>query len=165
MNSGKRWLLSMPETTLKNIVNFYNIMRTIMKTSKITQITKTKVRDWPNWRLYYISLKLENGENITLWKKKEDAFKIGQEIKYEEIEKGKKWKEIKENWFKASNPKKDIVLTAFQVAFSKALHIFLFFYFFSQIHFLVFQECCNMIEFPEFFDLETKFLILLRRLI
>ena len=88
-----------------------------MKTSKITQITKTKVRDWPNGRVYYISLKLENGEDITLWKKKEDAFKIGQEIKYEEIEKGKKWKEIKENW-KTSNPKKDIVLTAFQVAFS-----------------------------------------------
>lgn len=93
-------------------------MRTIMKTSKITQITKTKVRDWPNGRVYYISLKLENGEDITLWKKKEDAFKVGQDIKYEEIEKGKKWKEIKENWFKTSNPKKDIVLTAFQVAFS-----------------------------------------------
>ena len=93
-------------------------MRTIMKTSKITQITKTKVRDWPNGRVYYISLKLENGENITLWKKKEDAFKVGQEVKYEEIEKGKKWKEIKENWLKASNPKKDIVLIAFQVAFS-----------------------------------------------
>lgn len=93
-------------------------MRTIMKTSKITQITKTKVRDWPNGRVYYISLKLENGEDITLWKKKEDAFKVGQDIKYEEIEKGKKWKEVKENWFKASNPKKDIVLTAFQVAFS-----------------------------------------------
>lgn len=89
-----------------------------MKQSKITQITKTRVRDWPNGRVYYISLKLENGEDITLWKKKEDAFKVGQDIKYEEIEKGKKWKEVKENWFKTSNPKKDIVLTAFQVAFS-----------------------------------------------
>lgn len=88
-----------------------------MKTSKILEITKTKLREGANGKLYYITLRLENGEYITLWKKKENAFKVGQEIKYEEVEKGKKWKEVKEKSF-AQDPKSAIVLTAFQVAFS-----------------------------------------------
>ena len=87
-----------------------------MKTSKILEITKTKVREWANGKLYYITLKLENWEYITLWKKREDAFKVGQIVKYEEVEKGKKWKEVKEKSF-AQDPKSAIVLTAFQVAF------------------------------------------------
>lgn len=87
-----------------------------MKTSKILEITKTKVREWANGKLYYITLRLENWEYITLWKKREDAFKVGQLVKYEEVEKGKKWKEVKEKSF-AQDPKSAIVLTAFQVAF------------------------------------------------
>ena len=89
-----------------------------MKTSKILEITKTKVREWANGKLYYITLKLENWEYITLWKKREDAFKVGQIVKYEEVEKGKKWKEVKEKSFApVQDPKSSIVLTAFQVAF------------------------------------------------
>lgn len=88
-----------------------------MKTSKVVEITKTKVREGANGKLYYITLRLENWEYITLWKKKENAFSIGQEIKYEEIEKGKKWKEVKENWWNAKNQKVDIITAAFQIAF------------------------------------------------
>lgn len=88
-----------------------------MKTSKILEITKTKLREGANGKLYYITLRLENGEYITLWKKKENAFKVGQEIKYEEVEKGKKWKEVKENWWNGKNQKVDIVTAAFQIAF------------------------------------------------
>ena len=88
-----------------------------MKTSKILEITKTKLREGANGKLYYITLKLENWEYITLWKKREDAFKVWQIVKYEEVEKGKKWKEVKEKSF-AQDPKSAIVLTAFQVAFS-----------------------------------------------
>lgn len=88
-----------------------------MKTSKILEITKTKLREGANGKLYYITLRLENGDYITLWKKREDAFKVWQVVKYEEVEKGKKWKEVKEKSF-AQDPKSAIVLTAFQVAFS-----------------------------------------------
>lgn len=88
-----------------------------MKESKILEITKTKERENEHGKLFYITLRLENGEYITLGKKKADAFKVGQEIKYEEVEKGKKWKEVKENWWNAKNQKVDIIIAAFQIAF------------------------------------------------
>lgn len=88
-----------------------------MKESKILEITKTKERENEHGKLFYITLRLENGEYITLWKKKKDAFKVWQEIKYEEVEKGKKWKEVKENWWNGKNQKVDIVTSAFQIAF------------------------------------------------
>lgn len=106
-----------------------------MKTSKILEITKTKVREWANGKLYYITLKLENWEYITLWKKREDAFKVGQIVKYEEVEKGKKWKEVKEKSFApVQDPKSAIVLTAFQVAFS-AQHLA-----------PTFRDCLNLVD-------------------
>ena len=104
-----------------------------MKTSKILEITKTKLREGANGKLYYITLRLENWEYITLWKKKENAFKVGQEIKYEEVEKGKKWKEVKEKSF-SQDPKSAIVLTAFQVAFS-AKHLA-----------PTFRDCLNLVD-------------------
>lgn len=104
-----------------------------MKTSKILEITKTKLREGANGKLYYITLRLENWEYITLWKKKENAFKVGEEIKYEEVEKGKKWKEVKEKSF-AQDPKSAIVLTAFQVAFS-AKHLA-----------PTFRDCLNLVD-------------------
>ena len=104
-----------------------------MKTSKILEITKTKERENEHRKLFYITLRLENGEYITLWKKKENAFKVGQEIKYEEVEKGKKWKEVKEKSF-AQDPKSAIVLTAFQVAFS-AKHLA-----------PTFRDCLNLVD-------------------
>jgi len=72
-----------------------------MKTAKITEITKVNKWDkWDHWPIYYISMKLDNNETITLWKKKEDAFKVGDTVNYEVVEEGKKWKEVKENPFK-----------------------------------------------------------------
>lgn len=65
-----------------------------MKESKILEITKTKLREGANGKLYYITLRLENGEYITLGKKKADAFKIGDTIKYEKTWENK-WKEIR----------------------------------------------------------------------
>lgn len=53
-------------------------------------------------------MKLDNGELISLWKKKADAFKVGDTVSYESFEEnGKtKYKEVKENPFKprAYNP-------------------------------------------------------------
>lgn len=72
-----------------------------MKTAKITEITK--VNKWDkgeHWPIYYISMKLDNNELITLWKKKEDAFKVGDTVNYEVVEEWKKWKEVKENPFR-----------------------------------------------------------------
>ena len=54
----------------------------LMKTSKITEILSIKTREGKNGKLYYHSLKLENGETISLGKKKEGAFAVGQEISY-----------------------------------------------------------------------------------
>ena len=78
-----------------------------MKTAKITEITKVNKRDkGEHWPIYYISMKLDNNELITLWKKKEDAFKVGDTVNYEVVEEWKKRKEVKENPFRprAYNP-------------------------------------------------------------
>ena len=78
-----------------------------MKTAKITEITKVNKWDkWEHWPIYYISMKLDNNELITLWKKKEDAFKVGDTVNYEVVEEWKKRKEVKENPFRprAYNP-------------------------------------------------------------
>jgi len=56
----------------------------LMKTSKITEILSVKIREGKNGKLYYHNLKLENGETISLGKKKENAFTVGQEISYTE---------------------------------------------------------------------------------
>ena len=36
---------------------------------KITEITKVNEWEWPHWKLYYIDMKLDNGETISLGKK------------------------------------------------------------------------------------------------
>ena len=71
-----------------------------MKTAKILEIWKVNEWKWPNGIIYYISLKLDNWENISLWKKSKDAFKVGDQISYEVVEEWKKWKEVKENNFR-----------------------------------------------------------------
>jgi len=73
-----------------------------MTTAKITEITKVNEWKWPNWPIYYINMKLDNNEQISLGKKKADAFKVGDTVNYESFEEnGKtKYKEIKENPFK-----------------------------------------------------------------
>ena len=65
-----------------------------MKESKILEITKTKERENEHGKLFYITLRLENGEYITLGKKKADAFKVWDTIKYEKTWENK-WKEIR----------------------------------------------------------------------
>lgn len=94
-----------------------------MKTGKITEITK--VNKWDkgeHWPIYYISMKLDNSEVITLGKKKEDAFKVGDTVNYEVVEEGKKRKEVKENPFRPkanyeSNNKWAMIGMALKIAF------------------------------------------------
>ena len=71
-----------------------------MKTAKVQEITKVNEWKWPNWTIFYINMKLDNWETISLWKKSKDAFKVGDQVNYEVVEEGKKWKEVKENPFK-----------------------------------------------------------------
>ena len=66
-------------------------------TSKVKSILNTRERAWPNGMIYYIKMKLDNWEEITLGKKTKDAFKVGDTVNYEVVEPGKKWKEVKEN--------------------------------------------------------------------
>lgn len=71
-----------------------------MTTSTIKEITGT--REWNKWEhgpVFYISMNLENGDNITLGKKKADAFKVWDTVSYEVVEEGKRWKEVKENTY------------------------------------------------------------------
>ena len=99
-----------------------------MKTAKITEITKVNEWKWPNGTIYYINMKLDNDEEISLWKKSKDAFKVGDTVNYEMIEEnGKtKYKEVKENNFRprpAYNPeatnKGAMVWMAMKLAFEQ----------------------------------------------
>ena len=73
-----------------------------MKTAKITEITKVNEWKWPNGTIFYINMKLDNNEEISLWKKSKDAFKVWDTVNYEMVEEnGKtKYKEVKENNFR-----------------------------------------------------------------
>ena len=73
-----------------------------MKTAKVKEITKVNEWKWPNGTIFYINMKLDNNEEISLWKKSKDAFKVGDTVNYEMVEEnGKtKYKEVKENPFK-----------------------------------------------------------------
>lgn len=68
-------------------------------------------------------MKLDNWETITLGKKKADAFKVWDQISYEVVEEGKKWKEVKENPFQRkpfnseSNNRWAMVWMAYKLAF------------------------------------------------
>ena len=97
-----------------------------MKTAKITEITKVNEWKWPNGTIFYINMKLDNNEEISLWKKSKDAFKVGDTVNYEMVEEnGKtKYKEVKENPFKprpAYNPeannKSATIWMAMKIAF------------------------------------------------
>ena len=74
-----------------------------MTTSKVNSILNTREWSWPNGAVFYIQMKLENWETITLGKKSKDAFKVWDSINYEVVEPGKKWKEVKENNYARSN--------------------------------------------------------------
>ena len=90
-----------------------------MKQSKITQILKTNEWESKYGKMYSITLKLENWETITLNKKKQNAFKLWDNVKYEEIEAWKKRKEIidKKPESNQGNPRSYFTSVAFQIAF------------------------------------------------
>ncbi len=66
-------------------------------TAKITEILNFKEWEWPHGKLYYIYMKLDNGETINLWKKKSDAFKVWDTVCYESAG-DNKWREVKEEY-------------------------------------------------------------------
>ena len=94
-----------------------------MKTAKVQEITKVNEWKWPNGTIFYINMKLDNWETISLWKKSKDAFKVGDQVNYEVVEEWKKWKEVKENPFKPraynseSNNKGAMIWMAIKTAF------------------------------------------------
>lgn len=100
-----------------------------MKTAKIVEITKVNEWEWPHGKLYYINMKLDNNELISLWKKKSDAFKVGDTVSYEDYtdDKGKtKQREVKENpftakaWYDPDKTNKSATIwMAMKIAFDK----------------------------------------------
>ena len=102
-----------------------------MKTAKIEKIMEVKEWTWDFWTTYYISLKMDNWDMITLGKKSKDAFKEWDTVSYESYEKDWKikYKEIKENNFKprAYNPEANnrgamvwlAIKTAFEHSYKK----------------------------------------------
>ena len=94
-----------------------------MKTAKIQEIQWINEFTNEHWTTYYIKMKLDNNEIITLWKKNKEAFKLWDEVKYDEYTNSKwylAWKEVKENNFK-KDYKQDqrgyFTSIAFQIAF------------------------------------------------
>ena len=77
-----------------------------MKTSIIKEITNVNGWDSPNWKVYYHNMVMENGETISLGKKTENAFKVGDTVNWEDYT-DKNWKtrqrEVKENPFRERN--------------------------------------------------------------
>lgn len=75
----------------------------IMKTSTVKEITKVNEWDWPHGKVFYINMKMENWDTISLGKKTEDAFKVGDSISWEDYSDAKwaiKQREVKENPFR-----------------------------------------------------------------
>ena len=70
-----------------------------MKQAKVLEIIGANEWEWPYGKLYYINMKLDNWETISLGKKKSDAFKVGDMVCYEDYVDAKwktKQKEVKE---------------------------------------------------------------------
>lgn len=97
-----------------------------MKTAKVKEITKVNEWKWPNGTIFYINMKLDNNEEISLWKKSKDAFKVWDTVNYEMVEEnGKtKYKEVKQSNFQpraAYNPeannKSATIWMAMKIAF------------------------------------------------
>lgn len=74
-----------------------------MKTSTVKEITKVNEWDWPHGKVFYINMKMENWDTISLGKKAEDAFKVGDSISWEDYSDASwkiKQREVKENPFR-----------------------------------------------------------------
>lgn len=95
-----------------------------MKTSTVKEITKVNEWDWPHWKVFYINMKMESWETISLGKKSADAFKVWDTINWEDYSDAKwaiKQREVKENSFKwgmsKENSKSAKIGMAIKVAF------------------------------------------------
>ena len=96
-----------------------------MKTAKITEIMWANEWNWPHGKLYYINMKLDNWETISLGKKKADAFKVGDQVSYEDYvdDKGKtRYKEVqdeqpKKTYDTVSTNKSATIWMALKIAF------------------------------------------------
>ena len=81
-----------------------------MKTSTVKEITKVNEWDWPHGKVFYINMKMESWETISLGKKTADAFKVWDTINWEDYSDAKwaiKQREVKENpfkWWASCNP-------------------------------------------------------------
>lgn len=95
-----------------------------MKTSKIKEIISVNEwTKWEHWPVFYFNMKMENGETIKLWKKKQDAFKVWDTVSYEENGEWR-WKEIKEQPFvkkynAEANTRWAMIWMAIKLAFDK----------------------------------------------
>jgi hypothetical protein len=96
-----------------------------MKTSTVKEITKVNEWDWPHGKVFYINMKMENWDTISLGKKTEDAFKVGDSISWEDYSDASwkiKQREVKENPFRPqannqANCKAAKIWMAIKVAF------------------------------------------------
>lgn len=97
-----------------------------MKKSKVLEIIAiNEWLKWEHWPVYYIQMKMENWETITLWKKSKDAFKVWDEITYQENWEWKR-KEIKENPFqrRSFNQEKQNLWAMIWMAYKLAFEVF-----------------------------------------
>lgn len=84
---------------LKKLTQIYLIIKKPMK-AKIKEIVWINERNkGEHGPIYYITMKMDNNELITLWKKSKESFKVWDEVNYEVVEEGRKRREIKEAWF------------------------------------------------------------------
>ena len=65
-----------------------------MKKGKIVKLTINEW-DWQYWKMYSHKMELDNWETIKLNKKKDNSFKVGDTVSYEDNGEWK-WKEVKE---------------------------------------------------------------------
>jgi hypothetical protein len=94
-----------------------------MKTAKVTKVT-IKPRDWQYGKMYSHEMELDNWEKIKLNKKKDNQFKVGDTVNYEENGEWKR-KEVKEDapkkpqWNQESQNRGAMVGMCIKLAFEK----------------------------------------------
>lgn len=99
-----------------------------MKKAKVLEIWKPRKWEWPHGDVFYIPLKLDNWEDISLGKKSETAFTVWDVVCYEDYtdDKGKlRQREVKEKPFRPkaanseSNNRGAMVWMSVKLAFDK----------------------------------------------
>ena len=98
-----------------------------MKQAKVLEVIDFNEWDWPHGKLYYINMKMDNWETISLGKKKSDAFKAWDTICYEDYTDAKwrtKQREVKEaapekKSYSSDNWRGAFLWMAIKIAFEK----------------------------------------------